>query len=74
MGRTYVPVDLVTPEQGAMLAQYDLNDISELVGGEGLGLLEIGLGCSLEVDERTRSTPWRRDYQHRRGPGKSCRR
>jgi hypothetical protein len=41
-------------------------------GGEGIGLLEIGLGCSLEVDERTRSTPWRRDYQDRNGPGKSC--
>ena len=40
--------------------------------GEGLGLLEIGLGCSLEVEEPTRSTPWRRDYQHRSAPGKSC--
>jgi hypothetical protein len=42
--------------------------------GEGLGLLEIGLGCSLEVEDATRSTPWRREYQDRRGPGKSCRR
>jgi transposase-like protein len=37
-----------------------------------IGLLEIRLGCSLEVDEPTRSTPWRRDYQHRSGRGKSC--
>jgi hypothetical protein len=37
---------------------------------KALGLLESGLEC-LEVDEPTRSTSWRRDYQHRSGRGKS---
>jgi hypothetical protein len=32
-------------------------------------LLEIGLGCSLEVDEPARRTPWRPEYRYRCGPG-----